>query len=552
VEIAPLEIAGEAPAVKSQLRNSAQRLLTRRALLARALTVGSAALLGACTILPRETGQSATPTPSGTAVVPRAGGTLRIAKTGDIVPVGAPFLLTPANLHLFPLIYDTLVTYDVLGNPQPVLATTWTWAPDARRLTLQLRPDVKFHTGRAFTSADAKFNLEHLRDPAVGSAFRGYADQMRVTTPDPLTLVIDYDSPLKGSFDVLTATFMSDRESLDDTNAGRGFVGTGPFRFKEWIPGDHFTATRNPAYWRPGKPFLDQIELRIMPDSPAALAALEAGSVDWVSGVPGLDAHRLQSDPTYQVMLTATGGTFYYVGLNVTHPALADRRTRQALNFALNRRRMVDVSLSGFGRPASIPWPPQSAGYDAAQDGTYGFDLEKARQLLEAASWDANTSLELAVPGSAPLAGELAAIYQADLARIGVKLSIQQLETVDFFTRLQRASFGALWMSTMAAMNLSPATFLTSAFTVRVPNTSHFESPRYRDLIGQVVAATDDTQLKANLHEITQIMLDESFVALIAEATARDAGPEVARTVVHDAHWNLYGIFAPEAIWLDR
>ncbi len=465
---------------------------------------------------------------------------------------GAPFLLTPDNLHLFPLVYDTLVTYDAQFNAQPRLATSWDWSSDARRLTFRLRPDVTFHGGRAFTSADAKFNFEHLRDPAVGSNWRSYVNLMSISTPDPQTLVIDYDAPAKGSFDVFTATLMADPRSLDDTNAGRGFFGTGPFRFQEWVPGDHLTVSRNAEYWQSGKPYLDQVELHIMRDAQAALVALETGSVDWVSGVPGLDARRLQSDAAYQVMLTATGGTFYYLGQDVAVPSLADQRVRQALNFALNRQRMVDTALTSFGRPAVVPWPKQSPWYDAAQDTTYTFDLTRARQLLQAAAWDPTTPLTLALPGSSPLTSAMAQIYQADLASVGVNLTFQQLETVDFFARLQGGGFGSLWMTTMGGMNLSPATFLTSAFPVRVPNTSHFELQRYRDLIGQVVSETNDAQLAPAVHEITQIMLDQAFVGMIAEATDRDAGPEVALSGVHNAVWNLFGFFAFEDIWLDR
>ena len=465
---------------------------------------------------------------------------------------GAPFLLTPSNLHLFPLVYDSLVTYDAHLTPQPRLASSWQWSSDARRLTLTLRPGVRFHSGRAFTSTDAKANLEHQRDPALGSPWRGYLNSMHISTPDPLTLVIDYDAPSKGSFDVLAATLMPDPQSLDETNAGRGFFGTGPFRFQEWVPGDHLSVTRNGDYWQPGKPYLDQVELHILNDSQAALVALEAGSVDWVSGVPGLDARRLQNDPNYQVMLTATGGTFYYLGIDEAQPSLADPRRRQALCFALNRQRMVDTALTGYGRPASVPWPQAAPWYDAAQDATYNFDLSRARQLLQSAAWDPTARLGLALPSSSPLTTAMAAIYQADLASVGVNLAIQQLETVDFFTRLQAGRFDGLWMASMGLMNLSPATFLTSAVPVRVPNPSHFDSPRYRDLIAQVVAETDNMQLKTKLHDVTQDLLDQAFVGMIAEATDRDAGPEVALSVVRNAAWNVFGLFAFEDVWLER
>src|SRR5262249_22003832 len=156
-----------------------------------------------------------------------------------------------------------------------------------------------------------------------------------------------------------------DPQTLDLTAAGPQFVGTGPFRVQEWVPGDHLTVLSNRAYWQPGKPYLDQVELHVLSDPQSAVVMLEAGGVDWLSGVPGQDARRLQDDPAYQVLQTAGGGTFYYLGLDVTAPLLADKRVRQALAYALNRQRLVDTALFGFGRPASIPWPQQSLAYDA-------------------------------------------------------------------------------------------------------------------------------------------------------------------------------------------
>ena len=107
-------------------------------------------------------------------------------------------------------------------------------------------------------------------------------------------------------------------------------------------------------------------------------------------------------------------------------------------------------------------------------------------------------------------------------------------------------------MTTMSFMHLSPATFVTSAFPVRVPNTSHFETPRYKELIAQTYSATDDRALKALLHELTQIVLEESFVAPIAESASTTTGPEVARSTVRNVTWDKFGLFAYEDVWLDR
>src|SRR5262249_11237569 len=154
------------------------------------------------------------------------------------------------------------------------------------------------------------------------------------------------------------------------------------------------------------------------------------------------------------------------------------------------------------------------------------FDLAKARQLLESAGWQNSTSVSLSLVNTTAVTRTMAEIYQADLATIGVNLTLQPLTTPDFLSRLQ-TGFGGAWLVGMGFMNLSPATFLPSPSPVRRPNPSHFDTPRYGQLIDQITAEVDDEKLKALLHEVTQIWLDESFVIPIAEGASRDTGPEV-------------------------
>src|SRR5262249_9669569 len=146
---------------------------TRRALLLRAVAFGSAALT--LTAQPGAARQELPTVPAGVAPGPNQGGTLRIGKPEDIVIAGTPHLFTPGNLALYHLVYDSLVSYDEQLDPQPRLATSWAWSDDYRQLRLQLRQGVQFHTGRPFTSDDAKFNLERLRDAADGSQWLNYA-----------------------------------------------------------------------------------------------------------------------------------------------------------------------------------------------------------------------------------------------------------------------------------------------------------------------------------------------------------------------------------------
>jgi len=220
---------------------------------------------------------------------------------------------------------------------------------------------------------------------------------------------------------------------------------------REWLPGDRLTAVANPDYWQPGKPYLDQVDLRVLPDQQSGLAALESGFVDFLIGAPGLDAQRLQGDTGYRVLLTGNGNTFYYLGLDVNTPGLADRRVRQAFGYALNRPRVVERALFGFGRPTSIPWPEQSLAYDSTLDQTYSYDPDHARQLLADAGWDATTVVPLAVANGMQVAVQMVEIIQADLANVGVHVALQTLSAPEFLGRLQEGQMGGAWIVNMGA-----------------------------------------------------------------------------------------------------
>lgn len=483
---------------------------------------------------------------------PRTGGTLRMSQPQDLAPATAPYVLSPTNYNLYNTVYDLLISYDTKLNPQPELAEKWEWTPDFLQLTLHMRPGVKFHTGRAFGSEDAKFNLDRIKDASINSQWRNYAQLFKMETPDPQTLVIKFDAPRKSAFDALTGTFIADPQTIDQTKDGKNFVGTGPFKFKEWIPNDHFTVVKNPDHWRPGKPYLDQVEVKIAPDAQGALVNLESGGVDWMGGVESQDARRLEKDKKYQLLAPDTGGGFWYVGLDVKAPALADKRVRQAFGFAMDRKRMIDTGLFGFGRPASVLWPETSAGYDKAQDSFYSYDVQKAKQLLQAAGYDTNQTISYTLSNAYPPTAPMSELYQPDLAQAGIKVNIQKYEHPVYLPKLQNGQFGGAWMSTIGFMNLSPATFFISAFPVRIPNASNFVSDRYKQLIDQTYAETDDTKLKGELRELTQIMLDEAFVVAVAKAQGGAAGITVTRAPVKNINYDIAGWVAYEDIWLEK
>ena len=264
------------------------------------------------------------------------------------------------------------------------------------------------------------------------------------------------------------------------------------------------------------------MELRVLPDSQAALLALESGAVDWLSGC------RAQTRAVSRLTRRTRSCLPGVVARSTTWAWMCSCRRSQInacgrRSATLNRQRMVDIALSGYGRPASIVWPQQSLAYDATLDQTYTYDPARARQLLDAAGWDANTVVPLSVPNGAAVSLRMAEIVQADLANIGVQVAVQTLNQPDFVARLQRAQFSSAWIIAMGFMNLSPPTFFQTAFAARVQNGSNFLSQQYQDLINGTFGTTDDRQLQQGLRGLTQIMLDEAFVMPIAEGAGQQA-----------------------------
>jgi peptide/nickel transport system substrate-binding protein len=166
---------------------------------------------------------------------------------------------------------------------------------------------------------------------------------------------------------------------------------------------------------------------------------------------------------------------------------------------------MVDDVLAGYGRPASIIWPPQALGYDAAQDQTYTYDLDRARHLLNEAGWNTTTKVTLLVAAELRATVSMAENYQADLNVIGVNAALQQSSTAEALALLQKRRVGGAWIAPTTLMNFGPTTFFVSNPVARVPNPSNFSSDQYTNLIAQAARAPDDQQLKPIVHDLTRL-----------------------------------------------
>ena len=192
------------------------------------------------------------------------------------------------------------------------------------------------------------------------------------------------DLPRPAIFDFFELFNQVDKDTMEGPNAKTASIGTGPFKFVEWVQGDHLTFVKNPNYWQTGRPYLDSYVAHARGDQ-ALLVQFESGALDVAKGVAPQDFARLKKDPAFQTVTNPVSGNYFLFGCNLGYAPLEKKSVRQALNYALDRQRFVDTFLYGTGAALSLPWPTSSPAYEAPKQSFYTFDLDKAAALLKEA-----------------------------------------------------------------------------------------------------------------------------------------------------------------------
>lgn len=449
---------------------------------------------------------------------PSEGGVVKIGTTNDIVPPSIFTNSSDAGNVLIGNVYDSLVDYPLDSvEPQPSLATSWQLSKDGTQLTLQLRDDVAFHSGRPFTSKDVEFSIKTWADPTwtvqlqrTAAAITGF------DTTDEHAITLTLAHPMSNVFDLLDMLPIIDSETIDGVKDGSQFVGTGPFVFESWKPGSKLTFTANGDYWD-GDPTLDGIEVSVIPDPQAQVSQLRAGQLDMITGASNRDFESLREDGQFDVNQWEGAETQVYVGANVKNPALSDVRLRQAIASALDRDRIVDEVYRGAGRPISLPWPEYSPAYDAEADQTYAYDVDRAKQLVAEVEKERGEIpvLPLTYPAENANYDSVAQVVQADLAEIGIKVELDPVEQAQAVKQLIGAEFDALWILQHSYAQYSPSTLAVSAYPFNADhNASNYVSESYQAAADQ--AWTKPEATADDYAALNEELLKGSFLLEIA------------------------------------
>jgi peptide/nickel transport system substrate-binding protein len=499
---------------------------------------------------PTEARPTSAPVAAGTATSatqPRVGGTLRAGSVGD-PPSLEGHLFVSNNYETTGLVFDRLTQYDSKLQPQPMLAESWEISPDYQLIKLNLRKGVQWHSGRDFTSDDVKYNIVRAQDPKDGAG--QFANQAKwftnIDTTDKYTAILTTDQPRPLVFDFFEYFNMVDRETVEGPNAKTTTVGTGPFKFIEWVPGDHLAFAKNQNYWQTGRPYLDGVQARVARDPQAMVALFEGGSLDTMRSAPLADYARLKDDPAYQAVVHPNPGSYYCVAFNTLNAPFDNKTVRQALNYAIDRKRFVDTALYGVSQAQDLPWLPGSPAYEANKQDVYPFDTEKARTLLEQAGVS-QIEMDILFTASAE-ANVLTQIYQADLAKLGIKMNIKVLDTAAWLDQVNNRKYNGAYWSGASYGQLSPGTtFSGSKAWDPSNNNSGFKNDTYLRLVAAATSETEPAKQKQIYSQLNDLLLDESFVAIVAPSPSI----VMARAGVHNLSPNYHAAFTYTEAWLE-
>jgi peptide/nickel transport system substrate-binding protein len=332
-------------------------------------------------------------------------------------------------------VFEGLTRFGPDGAILPGLAASWEVSEDGAIYTFTLNDGVNFHDGTAMTAEDVVFTLDRARAEGSTNAQPGlFANIVSVEATDDLTVVVTLDGP-DGAFpfDMAWGDAVIVAPESADTNATNP-IGTGPFRFAEWVQGDRVDLVRNDAYW--GEPVaLEAATFRFITDPNAAFAALMAGDVDAFPNFPAPETlAQFEADPRFNVIVGSTEGETI-LAMNNHGTPLDDIRVREAIAHAINRQDIIDGAMFGYGTPIGTHFAPHHPDYVDLTD-LSAYDPDRARALLAEAAPDGLTlRLALPPPSYARRGGEIIA---AQLREVGIETQITNMEWADWLERVFR------------------------------------------------------------------------------------------------------------------
>ncbi len=393
---------------------------------------------------------------------PSQGGTVVIGMFSDVDAL-SDFVSTDAVATeiMENMLFVPLTRYDENLQIVPCLAESWEFSPDQRELTFQLRRDVFWTDGLPTTAHDVAYSYRMWIDPQLAWASRSQLDLV-----DSVRVVSDYT--ITFFFQMAYADQLNDLQLLimpkhllvkmppaemRSCSFNRQPIGNGPFKLKKWVSSQYLEFVPNETFYG-GRPYLDRIIFRIIPDQTALLTNLETGEIDMMRGIPPKDYQRISKNPRLQVWTIPYRG-YVYLGWNMANSLFASRKVRQALTMAIDRQEITDGLWYGMAQICTGPVIPQISWAYNEEIEPYPYDPEQARRMLADEGWADHDGdgwldrdgqrfqFELKTNLGNQIREDIAVMVQRDLAEIGIRVIPRVVEWTVFIDQTERKQFDA-------------------------------------------------------------------------------------------------------------
>jgi ABC-type transport system substrate-binding protein len=492
-------------------------------------------------------------------VCPKMGG---ILKTVDMHYASVDPTKSVNPIYLMHLVYDALLNVEHDLTITPGLAEAMPEQVDGTTFVFKLRSGVKFHDGTDFDAAAVKFNAERLMSGTVSSPFTGtWKDFVKeVTVMDPLTVKFELSKPwpafLWEAASNLRFASPAKVQELGDDYGIKGAAGTGPFMLKKLDPKQGLDVVRNPNYYRTGEPCLDGIQVRTIKSGSVRILSLKKGDLDVINTFPESQFPQLKGVDDI-IIGEGVATTFTVLPLNTRHPALADKRVRQAIQYAVDGKVLIDSVYGGEGAVVESIFPPWHKGFLPAKDlSPIRQNVEKAKQLLaEAGYGPGGKSLKFTLmTGSGGAHVQRGVLIQAQLKDVGITLNLENKKFGQILPDMYKGNYDMVLWQINGGTPLKD--FVWNLYSKSAGNNvmsynkkGGYQNPRADELV-EIIAATENPEtVEKELQELQSILFEDlPFVYLNFRnhRTARHAYVKGFNTA------KLKGREDMRRVWLDK
>lgn len=428
-----------------------------------------------------------------------------------------------ASFYVYDYMLEGLVGWDRDSKLAPALATSWEFSEGGIQFIAYLRKGVTFHDGTDFNSQAVKVNFDRIIDSTLKliaySAFKDIIDSVDII--DDYTVKFNLKKPhasfvydLAGTYAKIISPSLVDRTPNDVAVYP---VGTGPFKFVEWVPGERIIVDAYDNYWE-GRPELDRIVFKPIPEETSRVAAVEAGNVDVILGFPLQDLERLQESCKLQVLTNPCGLPAYHFQLNMRKEPLTDIRVRHALNYAIDKETIVRTVYRGLARSLDSPLGPGVPAHTTV--GTYEYNPDKARELLAKAGYSEGLRLVLWTGGKYLMDLELCEAVANYLEDVGIDVEIVSMDWATYLAKIRSPSPDAPPEYDLALLSAAPGNGdadmvwrLMIDSNAQPPdgvNLSFYSNPEVDALIQKELTIFDEEERNAVHAEIQEIVWNDA------------------------------------------